>query len=166
MWQNWQANLVEFKYLQIIATWLSLNWWHGCCCYGSWTDVYIMQEAFALPCRSKHAWGCFVVVKFYTSFGYGQILFRTLKKTRLDLSLPLLPIWFIVAWILLQHMPGGNMSYPPAIFGRSAHGIPGLPGAFDIWYCSYRLALYRNSACPGVLRSSQPGQKRSRLLTQ
>jgi len=57
------------------------------------------------------------------------------------------------------------MSYPPAIFGRSAHGIPGLPAPFDIWHCSYRLAVHRNSACPGVLCSPQPGQKRDRLLT-
>lgn len=159
MWQNWQANLVEFKYLQITATWLSLNWWDGWCCYGSWTNAYIMQEASALPCRSKHTWGCFVVVKIYTSFGCGQILFRTLKKTRLDFSLPLLPIWFIVDWILLQYMAGGNTSYPPPIFGRSAHGIPGLPAAFDIQPCSYRLAVYRHSACRRVLGSTQRVQK-------
>lgn len=52
--------------------------------------VYVMQGAFAPP-WSKHAGDCFVVAKFYTSFGYDQILFRTLKKTRLDLSLPFAP---------------------------------------------------------------------------
>lgn len=58
------------------------------------------------------------------------------------------------------------MSYPLAVFGRSAHGIPGLLGPFDIWHCSYRLAVDRKSACPGLSCTPQPGQKRSRLPMQ
>lgn len=109
-----------------------------------WFDIHRTQEAFAPPSRSRCVWGCFVVIEFKISFGSGQILFRTLKKPKLDPILPSLLIstlqWLLVAWTLLQCMPGAYMPYPQIIFGRSAHGVPSLPGCFDIWNNRYRPA--------------------------
>lgn len=116
-----------------------------------WFDIHITQEAFALPSRSRCVWGCFVVIEFKISFGSGQILFRTLKKPKMDLILPSLLIcalqWLLVAWTLLQRMPGAYMPYPQAIFGRSARGVPSLPGPFDIWNNRYRLAESQWLSC-------------------
>lgn len=39
------------------------------------------------------------------------------------------------------------MSYPPATFGRSAHGIPNFPAPFDIWNDRYRLAQNQWLSC-------------------
>lgn len=78
---------------------------------------------------------------------------------RPGLSLPLLPTqalqWFVVAQILYWYLPGGNTSYVPACFDRSARGIPGLPKPSDTQHCICRLAAYTNAACPVDLSRGQ-----------
>lgn len=63
--------------------------------------------------------------------------------------------WFVVVRILYWYLPGGNTSYVPASFDRSAQGIPGLPKPSDARHCICRLAAYRNEACPADLNRGQ-----------